>query len=217
MVAGRRIMMEYSTYSHRYGKEIIKADVHYNERYQELLDVLTNISDKDICDCFQNRKDIGRKDKSLSKVINHLIKKRLSKIGWKSESPIFKGKSSQSDWRLDFVYPELFSVEVAFNHSSATTVNLLKPVLASELNHVEKAFQTKFGIVITANKEMQKAGGFDSAIGTYESYIEHTMPLMNQLTIPLVIIGLHKPQNFFIEHKLEGRKKVGYIKQQNEN
>jgi hypothetical protein len=36
-------------------------------------------------------------------------------------------------------------------------------VLASELNHVEKAIQTRAGILICATYEMKSAGGFDGA------------------------------------------------------
>jgi len=135
-------------------------------------------------------------------------------LGWENESPIFKDSqvnASSKDWRLDFVSSPYFSVEVAFNHSSATTVNLMKPVLASELNHVEKKFQTKFGIIITVTKEMKVAGGFDNAIGTFEGYKEQCRPLMNQLTIPMIIIGIKQPENFHIVHKKIGNTTKGIV------
>ena len=62
------------------------------------------------------------------------------------------------------------SIEVAFNHSTVIAWNLIKPALASELNHVQKAIQTKIGVIITATNDMKVAGGFDSAIGTYEKF-----------------------------------------------
>lgn len=76
---------------------------------------------------------------------------------WNPQSPIF-GDSRFEDkrWTLDFSKPGQivgkggFSVEVAFNHGEATAWNLLKPVLASELNHVTKAIQTEIGIVALA-------------------------------------------------------------------
>ena len=56
---------------------------------------------------------------------------------------------------------ENIAIEVAFNHGGNVSWNLIKPVLSSELNHVEKAIQTQAGIVITATDAMKKAGGYD--------------------------------------------------------
>lgn len=206
--------MDFELYSHRYGKEIVANAPEFQKVFNQFTDVLTEITDEDLIELFQKRKSDGIKDKSLSKVINYLIKQRLQRIGWKSECFIFKDgevNHSTRDWRLDFVYPDLFSVEVAFNHSSAVTVNLLKPVLASELNHVEKAFQTKFGIIVAATRDMKSKGGFDSAIGTFEGFCLQTKPLMNQLTIPLIIIGLKAPISFEVVHKREGNRVIGSI------
>lgn len=38
---------------------------------------------------------------------------------------------------------------------------------------------------------------------------------MNQLTIPIVIIGLKAPKTFEIMHEQEGNRKIGYIKKIN--
>ncbi|WP_271401496.1 hypothetical protein [Salinicoccus roseus] len=206
--------MKYKEYSHRYGLEIVNdMDIAY-EKYIELTDVLTNIKEVELINAFQKRRNDNRKDKSLAKVINALIKERLSSLGWEIESPIFKNKAinrSTKDWRLDFVSPEIFSVEVAFNHSSAITVNLMKPVLASELNHVEKQFQTKFGIVIAATQELKIKGGFDGAIGTFEKYVLQCQPLMNQLTVPMIIIGLEAPEYFNVLHSKANGRTTGKI------
>lgn len=206
--------MDFELYSHRYGKEIVENAPEFQKVFSQFTNVLKGITDNDLIELFQKRKDEGNKDKSLSKVINQLIKERLINLGWESESYIFKNgevNHSTSDWRLDFVYPNLFSVEVAFNHASAVTVNLLKPILASELNHVEKAFQTKFGIIVAATMDMKRKGGFDGAIGTFEGFCIQTKPLMNQLTIPLIIIGLKAPTSFEIVHKKESSRVIGSI------
>ena len=58
------------------------------------------------------------------------------------------------------------SVEVGFNHTGDVAHNLIKPVLASELNHVKKAITTKIAIIITATNDMKSAGGFDNANST---------------------------------------------------
>ncbi len=71
---------------------------------------------------------------------------------------------------MDFAKEDI-SIEVAFKHSEAIAWNLIKPVLASELNHVPKAIQTKVGVIISATKTMKKAGGFDSAVGNYEKFL----------------------------------------------
>lgn len=85
-------------------------------------------------------------------------------------------------WCLDFAKGYI-SIEVAFNHSGTPAWNLLKPVLASELNHVEKAIQTRIDVIICATKAMKSAGNFDGAIGTYAKYVTHLRPLMKQLSV----------------------------------
>ena len=206
--------MEYRLEEHRYALKIIQNVEEYNKIFTEFCRMLSALSDNDIIELFEKRKREGKKDKSISTTINLLISEKMTLMGWEKESPIFKDNKysqSSSDFRLDFVYPGIFSVEVAFNHNSATVINLLKPVLASELNHVEKAYQTKFGIVITATKDLKEKGGFDNAIGTFEGYCNQLKVLMNQLTIPIVIIGLEAPKTFKIILKKEGNRKIGYI------
>lgn len=206
--------MEYKIYSHRYGHEIVTNNKKIEPIFNSFCNALKEITEQNIINLYQERKIKGNKDTSLSKVINALIKDKLTNLGWEKESYIFKNKAinkSTSDWRLDFVYPDIFSVEVAFNHASAMTVNLIKPVLASELNHVEKAYQTKFGIIVSVTNEMKIKGGFDKAIGTFEGFCAHTIPLMNQLTIPLIIIGIEAPKTFEIVHKKESKRKIGNI------
>lgn len=205
--------MEYSIYSHRYGREIIESTDEVKIVFEKFCEMLTNIRDDEIIKKFEEDKERGNQDKSISKVLNKIIREELIKLEWVPEARIFKegAISNSSDWRLDFVYEDIFSLEVAFNHASATTINLLKPTLASELNHVEKEFQTKFSIIITATNDLKKLGGFDNAIGTYEGYCSHTKPLMNQLTTPMVIIGLKAPISFCVKHRKENGKNIGEI------
>lgn len=197
--------------SHRYGLEIVNDMEGASEKFDELCNVLGNITDVDLINTYQT----FNSGKSLAKTINKLIKDRLTYLGWENESQIFKDSALNAttrDWRLDFVSPPYFSVEVAFNHASATTVNLMKPVLASELNHVEKKFQTNFGVIITATRAMKRIGGFDNAIGTFEGYCEQCKPLMNQLTIPMIIIGIEPPETFELIHRKKGNTTKGFIK-----
>ncbi len=153
-----------------------------------------------------------RKSKSLSECINDMLKENLTAKGWRAESPIFQEEEfSDHRWRLDFA-KEAMSIEVGFNHGEAISWNLLKPVLASELNHVKKAIDTKIGVLICATKELKTRGGFDSAVGEYEKYIRYLRPMNGFLTVPVVLIGLLPPRTFRIEHQIgENKKKYGMI------
>ncbi len=86
-------------------------------------------------------------------------------------------------------------------------------MLASELNHVEKAIQTRAGILICATDEMKSAGGFDGATGLYEKFLKylHLSPLNNLLTVPMVITGLNAPRTFRIKHYKECKSTYGRV------
>jgi hypothetical protein len=90
------------------------------------------------------------------------------------------------------------AVEVAFNHGEAIAWNLLKPVLASELNHVAEQIDigSGIGVVIAATESLKDAGGFDSAVGSFEKFLTYLKPLQNQLTVPMIIVGLEAPKRF---------------------
>ena len=188
--------MRFQTHSHRFGLAIAQENEFLTE-WKELKEVLSSISDEDI---IQAHSDFTPNNKSISRAINRLIKDGLERKNWISESAIFNDPNyQQTKWRLDFA-KNLFSVEVAFNHGEATAWNLLKPVLASELNHVSKDAQTQIGVVIMADQNMKEAGGFDSAVGTYEKAIRYLAPLQNQLTVPMILIGLKAPETFKVVH-----------------
>lgn len=205
--------MEYKIHSFRNAETIFEYDETYSDSWDEIKEILDAISEEEIMERYEELKKEEKKRgkdsmKSLSVAINQLFKEEFEDLEWKSESDIFnqpeynKGTEKET-WRLDFS-DEILSVEVAFNHSSVIAWNLLKPVLASELNHVKKAIQTKAGVIITVTEDMKKAGNFDGAIGTYEKFIKYLKPLSNVLTVPIVIIGIKKPRNF----KINSRKEV---------
>jgi hypothetical protein len=188
--------MQFITHSHRFGLAIANEEDFISE-WNELEEVISSISDDAI---IETHAEFTPGNKSISRAINLLIKKRLEAKNWASESSIFNDPNyQQTKWRLDFA-KNLFSVEVAFNHGEATAWNLLKPVLASELNHVSKDAHTQIGVVIMANQDMKEAGGFDSAVGTYEKAIRYLAPLQNQLTVPMILIGLKAPETFRVVH-----------------
>jgi hypothetical protein len=193
---------------------VILNEPEFIKEFNEILEVINTISDEQLVAKHENygKDNIENTPKSLSKAINDLLKEGLVNKGWIAESGIFQDSNYQGDtWRLDFAKKNI-SIEVGFNHSSVIAWNLTKPVLASELNHVQKAIQTKVGVIITATESLKQKGGFDNAIGTYEKYLDYLLPLNNLLTIPLFIIGLNAPTTFIVEDfQLAPRKKIGKI------
>jgi hypothetical protein len=151
---------------------------------------------------------------SLSAAINNIIKQRLSSKGWLPEAPIFQdpeySKKRERVWRLDFA-KESISIEVSFNHGEALAWNLTKPTLASEMNHVRKAIETKVGVIILVTDEMKSAGAFDGAVGSYEKCIRYLKPMNTLLTVPMVLIGLKAPKTFKVNKVKEGKTHRGVI------
>ena len=178
--------------------------------WNEICEVLNSITDEEIIDYFNNSTRSSKK--SISDAINKLIDEKLVKLNWNRQSPIFNNSiyrptSKNHWWTLDFAKDSI-AIEVAFNHGEAVAWNLIKPVLSSELNHVEKAIQTNAGIIITATNSMKKAGNFDGACGTYEKFLQYLDPFRNILTVPLIIIGLDSPRTFIVNSKT---KQIEYI------
>lgn len=205
--------MKYKTFSHRHAEAIINSDTDLQRRYNELLDVLDNISDEDLINDFNLLKAEERKRiaegkritqlKSMTPSINRIVKERMLEYdGWQAEVDIFndtEGLIGNTEWRLDFACDNALCVEVAFNHGEAIAWNLLKPVLACELNHVQKAIQGQVGIYICATDEMKKSANIDSASGSFEKVLRYLPPMMNQLTVPIMVIGLEPFETFHID------------------
>lgn len=199
--------MRLQFFSHRNADAIIRYDAYLNARYNEFVGALMSISDEALIRDFIRRKTEhevrGTSFKSLTPSINGLLKERMSMIpGWASEVDIFNdttGTIGNTEWRLDFACEEGLAIEVAFNHGEAIAWNLIKPVLASELNHVQKAFQTRMGIYVCATEAMKQAGNIDSASGSFEKVQRYLMPMMNQLTVPMMLIGIDAPATFYID------------------
>ncbi|MBR3314318.1 MAG: hypothetical protein IKG18_09300 [Atopobiaceae bacterium] len=209
--------MKFVTHSHRNAEFVFAGMPKYSRDFREACDVLAGISDEDIISEFR-RKESG---KSLSGALNRLIKGRLVERGWSAESPIFMdddygygGRATKGNgkgkWRLDFAKGSLCA-EVAFNHRSDISWNLLKPTLSSELNHVEKAIETEGGMVICATESLKESGGFDGAVGTFEDYVHYLLPMTHILTAPLVIVGLEAPETFYIDVRKENGRNRGHV------
>ena len=219
--------MNYKAIQHRNALALIHYDSKIGGEYAELTGALDSISDSAIVKFFQSEQEERRLKKlrkeglpsnssldakerypkSISSAVNKLIKKELLSRGWEDESPIFRGEKygikggkKKGVWLLDFV-KQYISVEVAFNHGGDIAHNLLKPVLASELNHIEKARQTELAVIVTATQAMKEAGNFDSAIGTFEKFEEYLLPYQSLIPGPLVLIGLEPPATFYVNSK----------------
>ena len=220
--------MEFRVHSHRNALEILKGVKEYESLWDEITKSIEALSEERLISDFEEKYvSQGKATKSLSKTINRLLKDELTSRDWNAESYIF-GKSTYGDhsWRLDFAKQVLLedldtigedtvesgiSIEVAFNHGGSIAWNLLKPVVASEINHVPKQIQTGVGVVICATKRLKEAGGFDSAIGTYEEFISNLLPLRNILTVPVLIIGLESPKTFRVTVEKSGNQSFGKI------
>lgn len=199
--------MKFVEHSFRHASVILRESEFLKES-EELLGILRAITDQEI---IEQHEFYRGAQKSLSRAINDTLKRYLTDHGWAAESPIFQDTQYTGDkWRLDFA-KGLISVEVAFNHGEATAWNLLKPVLASELNHVEKAVQTQAGVIITCTEALKSEGGFDSAVGTYEKFIDYLKPLGAVLTVPILLIGLDPFDSFRIQHRKVGAKLTGDV------
>lgn len=202
--------MNFKIHSFRNAEIIFKNDCRFIHLWNDIVNVLTNITDEDIIAEFNSSNRTSKK--SISDAINKLIDRRLVELNWNRQSAIFNDSiyrptSKNHTWTLDFAKEEI-AIEVAFNHGGNTAWNLIKPVLSSELNHIEKAIQTSAGVIITATDSMKKAGNFDNAIGSYEKFLQYLDPFRNILTVPLIIVGLDAPATFKINSK---SRQVEYI------
>jgi hypothetical protein len=229
------------THSHRHAQAILENVAEYQPIWAGLQTALANISDEKLISHFQeNYEGQTKQTKSISKSINKLIEMELGakrpndptlnpENDWIAESQIF-GESDYgfNEWRLDFARKVMvqdldilgdskaieagISIEVAFNNAGSAAWNLVKPVIASELNHVKKNIQTSIGIVIAATEAFKKTGGFDSTVGTYEHYLKMLVPMRDLISVPILVIGLESPESFVIEQTVINGKKYGSVK-----
>ena len=224
--------MRYLIHSHRNALEVLENVPGYVQLWSELRSVIEAITDERLRAHYEsNHQSSGKAVKSLSQSINSLLKEGLLASAWNAESkifsdPLYSQNRSSAKWRLDFsknlvltedpFHNELeptvgISVEVAFNNDGSTAWNLIKPVLAGELNHVAKETQTGLGVIITATEELKKVGGFDSAIGTFESFKLHLKPMRDILTVPILLVGLEPMESFRMDVRKTPEGNRGFI------
>lgn len=191
--------MEYTFEEHRNGLTLVNNNDRYKEDFNSILDALDSITDDNIIEGFYNDKENRQSIKSLSVTINRLIKERLIQRDWNSETKIFRPADySNGAWKLDFS-KGLICIEAAFNHGGDAAHNIMKTILSSEYNHVEKEYQSEIGVLITATKELKVAGNYDGAIASLDKYKSYLKPYMAYATSPLVFIGLKAPETFYID------------------
>ena len=216
--------MRFTLHSHRNALEITEATPELAQLWAELQDAIGAMSDDGLLADYLERVDSSRAKrksppKSLSHSINGLLDEYLVRMGWERQSALFSQKpytsKNEKRWRLDFSKSLRLSedsarrmqttktrtgiaVEVAFNHGEAIAWNLLKPVMASELNHVAKATDIGegIGVIISATAGLKARGGFDTAVGEFEKMLRYLDPMRNQLTTPTLLIGLDAPESF---------------------
>jgi hypothetical protein len=225
--------MEFVQTSHRFAEQIIQQNPELRVLFNEIVESIKSISEEDLLTRFEGIKTKRPKAKSLSYAFNELLKEKLHvENGWMKEAPIFQSAEFANVWRLDFlktctiagesddadsraITKSGIAVEVAFNHGEAIAWNLLKPVLAAEINHIEKSddvdLGSGIGVLIAATSALKTHGGFDNAVGEYEKILRYLIPMRNQLTVPLIVIGLESPQSFKILRNPKTKRSTGVV------
>lgn len=214
-------------YSHRFAKEILSAVPELQDLWNEIESAVYSVNEQEIATVHNDINESGEITKSLSKAINFLLDERLRNLDWTPQSSLFSApgytSKNESAWTLDFSKFSLLesglkaglAVEVAFNHGEAAAWNLMKPVLAAEINYLPKQVDIGegIGIVIVASQNLKDKGAFDGAVGTFERYIKHLKAMRSHLTTPLLVASLAAPKSFYVKPvKVEGsRSKRGEI------
>ena len=213
--------MKYVVHQHIFGLDIVRSNHELNSLWEEFIGVIESISDEAVIQEFVNppkymptkmnksgkNSSRPRNKMSLSAAINNLIDDGLTSKGWHEQSEIFQGPEyDSSKWRLDFSKrisnPSSditgFAVEVAFNHGEAISWNLLKPVLAAEINHVKTEIEigAGIGIYVCATDALKSEGAFDNTVGEYEKVLRYLTPLFSKLSVPMIIVGLEPLEKF---------------------
>ena len=182
--------------NHRHVEAVLTLDG-IQEDWKELKEILENISDQEIA---KFHEDNYPKAMSLSRAYNSLIKLRLTEQGWADEAKLFNDPNfDEGAWRLDFAKGNI-AVEVSFNHGEALAWNMMKLTLAAEMNHVEKEFQSKVGIIILATADLKKLGCFDGSCGEWEKAVRYLTPMQAQLSSPILLLGIEAPSFKVIDH-----------------
>jgi len=173
--------------------------------FQSIITAISRIGETELVTKYNEDIEKHPSHKSLSDVLNQMVKENLKNEGWTAESFIFKDKAYQirgntgkpSAWQLDHV-KEKISLEVSFNHSQHIPINLIRPTLASEQNHVEKEVDTEMAVIVCMSDNLKMAGNFDNAVASTTDWLRYLKPYSQILTAPLAFIEIEAPSTFFI-------------------
>ena len=177
------------------------------KEFESILNAINDIDEQKLITEYEASIKESPSLKSLSVILNAVVKKVLNNHDWKSESFIFKDKEYQikgsvdkpSAWQLDHV-KEKISLEVSFNHSQNIPINLIRPTMASEQNHVEKAINTEMAVIVCMSDNLKIAGNFDNAVASTIDWLRYLKPYSQILTAPMAFIEIGPPSSFFIPH-----------------
>jgi Restriction endonuclease BglII len=193
---------------------VILNEPEFIDEFNELVGAIASISDKDLINKFNSYRLSSKEknSKSLSRAITDILTERFFAKEWVTNAAIFQDeKYSASTWTLDFVKKDI-SIHVGFCDIGVVAWNLIKHVLASDLNQLTKSVQTKIGVVILPTEKLKQTCSFETGTSTFEDYLDHLKPLNNILTIPIYIIGLKAPRTFRVkEFEYMPYKKTGQI------
>ena len=175
------------------------------KEFESILNAIDNINEQTLISKYQEQQETRPDLKGLSVVLNAMIKTELQKENWTAESFVFKDKEYQikgqkgrpSAWQLDHVKNKI-SLEVSFNHTQHIATNLIKPTIASEENHVEKAINTEMAAIVCLSNNLKSVGNFDNAVASTTDWLRYLKPYSQILTAPLVFIEIEAPSSFFI-------------------
>ena len=204
--------MKFVTHQHRFGLDIIHSDERLASLWSDIETTLNGLTDQRIIDEY----NLSENAMSISTAINNLIDTDLKQLGMVDLRDLsIHGFAKTAEKSKDG--KSGIAIEVAFNHGEAIAWNLLKPVLAAEINHIDTATDigVGVGVYICATENLKEAGAFDGAVGEYEKVLRYLSPLFGKLTVPMVIVGLEAPETFRVEKKknsLTGKNKGSIVK-----
>jgi len=201
--------VKYVTYSHRSASAIVQATPHLAQSWDEIVDVLSKLTDADILNNYNATSSSGSLSKALRSVISDSL---VTKYTWARDIEIIQ-KLSKTDrsYTADLLKPRSETsgrpsgaiIQFSFGHYHSVTDKLVETLLATNQSSsiYEKVSSEGIGFVISATSSLQKAGGLDSSVGTFERIQSSLVALQTIVTVPIVLIGLEAPDTFQLNSK----------------
>jgi Restriction endonuclease BglII len=178
--------MRFEWYPHRFADIILNSDYALK---QEMEQVIQSVSFEDVLKRFtqenEQRRGSGRKEaQGKQSIINAMFREGFNKLGWEIEKNVFNDPIN--DLTIDF-WKRKVGIDVAFNHRSFISGDLLRLQAAAEVKNV-----INVGVYICATKDFVKVVSPKdaSSMVSFERskwYLENFYPV---LTAPILLIGL---------------------------